>query len=591
MAEVEEDHSHDGETSDIDALQPQKIKKKNQLDMPCQSGKEIGHEIKTKNNDLGSLGKSPVNLKKLEEELAYYNHEDAEILFSGFKSGFSLNYTGPRLATQCKNLKSAIQNPIVVKNKIEKELMEQRIAGPFQEPPFKFFRVSPIGLVPKKQPGEFRLIHHLSYPQGSSLNDFIDPDLCSVQYTSFDKAVAMVQELGQNTLLAKSDVKSAFRLLCIAPEDFDQLGFQFLDKYYFDKCMPFGCSISCATFEKFAKFLEFAIKRRSTAGLIIHFLDDFLMAGKHGTADCQVMLDHFTQCLNELSVPIASEKTEGPTTCIIFLGLEINSIEMTVRIPKEKLRELIDKILVVLKKEKTTLRSMQSLIGSLNFACRAVIPGRPFCRRLINSICGLTSPHHHLRITKDIRKDLEMWQTFLKHFNGVSVFHNSNWLTNIDVELYTDSAAGLGLGCAAYFAGKWTYGTWPIEWFEQGLVQDITVLELFPILVALKIWGDELCDKRLLFHCDNLSVVHIVNSMTSKSDKVMTLLRAITMCCLRLNIVIKAEHISGVKNVLTDSLSRLQIEKFRRLAPEAEEEPDRIPNHLWKIFNCERDHF
>ncbi|KAJ8308242.1 hypothetical protein KUTeg_013116 [Tegillarca granosa] len=48
--------------------------------------------------------------------------------------------------------------------------------------------------------------------------------------------------------------------------------------------------------------------------------------------------------------------------------------------------------------KKTNLKSMQSLIGSLNFACKVVSPGRTFCRRLINSTIGLSKPFHHIRI-------------------------------------------------------------------------------------------------------------------------------------------------------------------------------------------------
>ena len=79
--------------------------------------------------------------------------------------------------------------------KIAKELSEDKIARPFTEPPFKNFRVSPIDLVEKKTKGEYRMIHHLSYPRGDSVNDFIDPELCTVQYTSFDQAIKMVQTL------------------------------------------------------------------------------------------------------------------------------------------------------------------------------------------------------------------------------------------------------------------------------------------------------------------------------------------------------------------------------------------------------------
>ena len=290
--------------------------------------------------------------------------------------------------------------------------------------------------------------------------------------------------------------------------------------------------------------------------------------------------------MSELGVPVASEKTEGPQTVLVFLGLELDSDEMVVRVPMEKVGEIMQKIEAVLSKRKVTLRTIQSLIGVLQFACRAIVPGRPFCRRLINATCGIQLPYYHIRVTQNIKKDLKMWLEFFKQYNGISVFHDRFWISSADAELYSDSAGSIGFG--VYFAGKWSYATWPDTWHESGVTRDITVLELFPILVSLCLWGNELCNKKILFHCDNAAVVYAVNTMTSKSDMVMTLLRAITLKCLLLNIVIKAEHIPGKFNI-TDSLSRLQIDKFRQLAPQAEKEPEVIPSQVWDIFSQQPD--
>jgi hypothetical protein len=116
----------------------------------------------------------------------------------------------------------------------------------------KNLRCSPIGLVPKKAPGEFRLIHHLSWPESKSVNDFIDPSMSSVKYSLFDDAIELVQQAGHECELAKCDIKSAFRLLPVHPDDYELLGFSFKNKYYFDKAMPMGCSVSCSTWVKFS---------------------------------------------------------------------------------------------------------------------------------------------------------------------------------------------------------------------------------------------------------------------------------------------------------------------------------------------------
>ena len=100
-----------------------------------------------------------------------YNNVASDNLIPGFLHGFSIRYFGSLLAIRSPNLKSAMDNPTRVNDKLSKDLAAGRIVGPFDSPPFETFRVSPLGIVPKKLPGEFRLIHHLSYPEGLSVND------------------------------------------------------------------------------------------------------------------------------------------------------------------------------------------------------------------------------------------------------------------------------------------------------------------------------------------------------------------------------------------------------------------------------------
>ena len=171
-------------------------------------------------SELFSLAKSQIKLEALEHELMGYDIQKGNKFYRGFSSGFSLHYSGARAPSDPKNLRSAVINAVIVKQKIQAEIDAGRVANPFDSWPIPTLRVLPLGLVPKWEPGEYRLIHHLSYPSVDSVNDFIDRDLCSVQYTSFDEAVHMVQDLGRACLLGKSDIKSAFRLLPVSPSIF-----------------------------------------------------------------------------------------------------------------------------------------------------------------------------------------------------------------------------------------------------------------------------------------------------------------------------------------------------------------------------------
>ena len=92
-----------------------------------------------------------------------------------------------------------------------------------------------------------------------------------MHYASFDKAVNIAVSAGRGAWLAKSDIKSAFRLLPVSPEDYELLGFSFDGSFYYDRCLPMGCSISCALFEKFSTLLEFRVKFVTKSSSVTHY--------------------------------------------------------------------------------------------------------------------------------------------------------------------------------------------------------------------------------------------------------------------------------------------------------------------------------
>ena len=135
---------------------------------------------------------TPIKLGVLVSWLTTYpDWEDAVTLWRGFMNGFSLGYEGPRRSRDSHCLISALQHPTIIKEKLAREIALGRIASPFPHWPLPNLQCSQIGLVPKHEPNSFWLIHHLSFPEGGSINDFIDRAQCQVHYASFDKAVSM----------------------------------------------------------------------------------------------------------------------------------------------------------------------------------------------------------------------------------------------------------------------------------------------------------------------------------------------------------------------------------------------------------------
>ncbi len=121
------------------------------------------------------------------------------------------------------------------------------------------------------------MIHHLSFPDGSSINDSISSEFTSVNYARVDDAIALVKRLGPGCFLAKTDIQNAFRIIPIRPADYELLGISWEGNFYYDKAMPMGCSSSCRTFEIFSSALEWVARNHLNIPHLIHILDDLIL--------------------------------------------------------------------------------------------------------------------------------------------------------------------------------------------------------------------------------------------------------------------------------------------------------------------------
>ena len=175
-----------------------------------------------------ALNPTPINQHKICTPLRpqnfarlLHNHPDQAFvskLITSLQIGFDIGYSGPHLPLVAPNLHSASVYPHIVDEALEKEIQANRIAGPYPFPPFHNLRCSGLGVVPKKD-GGWRLIYHLSAPTNQSINDYIDPTTYSLQYSTIDDAIKMCHKVGKGALLDKVDLKNAFRLCPVRPDD------------------------------------------------------------------------------------------------------------------------------------------------------------------------------------------------------------------------------------------------------------------------------------------------------------------------------------------------------------------------------------
>ena len=163
--------------------------------------------------------------------------------------------------------------------------------------------------------------------------------------------------------------------------------------------------------------MEWLAQNKLHINHIIHLLDEFLIiAGSQEI--CQRQLKLFVDLCGHLGVPIAPEKTCGPATTLSFAGIELDTIQLEARLLAEKILKCKDLISDFLKRKKATLKEVQSLTGLANFACSVILPGRTLLRRLIDVTIGIQSPFHFIRLKKEVKADLRVWQEFLVEYNA-----------------------------------------------------------------------------------------------------------------------------------------------------------------------------
>ncbi len=134
----------------------------------------------------------------------------AELIMQGIANGFHIGYEADRAPLQARerNMISVVQHPVVPSKYLAEELEAGRVikVGSPQEAKEISIHCSPLGVIPR--PGKWRLIVNLSVPEGKSMNDGISKEL---SYVTIEDVVTTVRGLGKGALMAKMDIKQAYR--------------------------------------------------------------------------------------------------------------------------------------------------------------------------------------------------------------------------------------------------------------------------------------------------------------------------------------------------------------------------------------------
>ena len=194
--------------------------------------------------------------------------------------------------------------------------------------------------------------------------------------------------------------------------------------------------------------------------------------------------------------------------------------------------------------------------------------------------------------TLNIRKLPQLSEKLAKQ----SFVHLSKEEFDPDYELFVDSSR-VGFGAYLLTRGedkvRWLSDFWPDHFNEETVMlpapnRQSSFYEYYALVAACYTWKHKFVNKKVLCWSDNMTAVamvnmnpYLINSITTKPHG--KLYRIMVQMCLKYNIRLHALHLNREENTAADMLSRVHVERFREVFPEADEKSKKIKKLLfWK---------
>ena len=243
---------------------------------------------------------------------------------------------------------------------------------------------------------------------------------------------------------------------------------------------------------------------------------------------------------------------------MVFLGIEVNSILFTLRIPEDKMQEILNILEAWTNKQFCTIKELQSLAGLLNFATRCVRSGRVYLARILNFLWELSAKGLH-KIPRETLKDVQWWKDFFPMYNGVSMMLNNEW-NEPDETLASDRCL---TGGGMYIRNQYLHFEFPPKVLH--ICKHINQLECVTLVLAVAKWAHLFTCQKIQLFCDNQVTVACINSGFSHNEVLQSCLRYLHRIMAIESFDLRAVFLSSSQNIATDCLSRWHLHESHRL--------------------------
>ena len=482
------------------------------------------------------------------------DYEDIEILQFiefGFPIGLSQEF---ELKSCTQNHSSSYEYFTYLDEFFMKEVAMRGITGPLASPPFPATMASPL-MTAVKKPGSRRPVFDGSFGDNSLNNNTPEKEylgeICSFSFPTVLDLAELVVSLGQGCLLWKRDLKRWYMQLPVDPGDYDKLGVIWRGAWFVFLSFIWGCRHAGFNAQRVSTAILHILRLISLdkfeeAYNALVYIDDFAGA-EHGEKAWEAFHD-LGLLLKALGVKESEEKALPPSTRMLFLGVEFDTVRMCMQVGEDKRKEVKSTIDVWYRRTVATKRDLQSLQGQLMWVSKVVRFSRCFVTRIIAEQKSLKMQKQKKTLSSEIRKDLLWWKLFLDVFNGVELLVPRTVSCNVLGDATLTGAGAWDEAGGLFWSRKFPW--------MQSADTPIHLKEFLTLIASVRIWGHRWSGLRVALHCDNSSVVETINNQKPKDPLMQQCLREFFFHVTTLKFEPVMVRIPTKDNFMADFISR-----------------------------------
>jgi hypothetical protein len=408
-------------------------------------------------------------------------------------------------------------------------------------------RASKIGFVSsmfiiKKASGGFRPIINLK-----KLNDFL-----VYRHFKMEGLPTLKHLIREGDWMVKIDLKDAYLTVPVNGNFHEYLQFLWAGEVFQFTSLCFGLASAPWAFTKLLKPVVALL--RTLGFRVVIYLDD-LMIVNQCKSEILKQYRFIRILLQVLGFVINEEKSVGtPSQVMEFLGLIVNTITLSFRLPSKKVDSMVEKCGQILNKRSVQLRVLASLLGDFTWASSAVPFARSHYREVQSLYIGNSKFYGgeldtKVDLTHSARSDLLWWVSNLTSCQGRPMFEAEPTLS-----ICSDaSLSGWGAVCEGVTTG--------MSWSGEEKERHINELEMLGAFNALRAFAGSMRNCTVELKLDNTTAVAYVNKEGgTRSTALNNLALDVARWCERRNIFLKAEHLPGVLNSIADRESRRGVD-------------------------------